>query len=103
METPTKVSLEKFNDLLKTYLTEECSHLDSASWKHKCGAPLFNRGVFFSIHNDLFSECSGSGHILVLPIPYCTICEHEPEPLGCIHVRITGPFGTFSLEPRSIQ
>lgn len=55
----------------------------------RCGGNLAVVLAYISIHLLEFDFCAGAGNVVRVPVPYCPVCEDEPEQYGCIHLAHT--------------
>ena len=89
MEPLEKVSPQEFLAAGQRYLTERCEVKDGRIVCKACGTGIREFIVSVSVHYALpgFLDCTGSGHVRVLPVPYCPTCEGPPrKKTSCIHV-----------------
>jgi len=90
MEPLEKVSPQEFLAAGQTYLTERCKIDQGRIVCKACGTGIREFTVPVSVHFALpgFPDCTGSGQVRALPVPYCPTCEGEPRKRSsCIHIQ----------------
>ena len=84
MQTPQKVTLKGFQEIVDAFFSLECEPL---AWKcKKCGSTIWQATAFMSLHDAVWADsCAGSGEVKMVAIPYCPKCEVKPAESGCLH------------------
>lgn len=89
METPAaRGTLQEFEAEIESYLSENCLKNESDEVRCRwCWTKTEFKVCYVSIHTTAFDNCSGSGRVKQIPIPYCPNCETEPtQDRSCVHL-----------------
>jgi hypothetical protein len=78
VNTPEKMTVPEYVAGLAEYMHGKCP---------QCGRNISFVAAYLSIHAYEFPMCAGSGRVVKMDIPYCSVCEDEtPGDRGCLHV-----------------
>ena len=86
MNTPRNMTLTEYRQAMEQF--NQTLQEDPDGLRHvPCGTMIRTKTVYVSVHNSPFpdSPCAGSGQCVVVEIPYCPVCESEPDERGCLH------------------
>lgn len=89
MEPLERVPDHEFLAAGQKYLAERCEVKDNRIVCKACGSTIEEFMVALTVHHQIpgFPDCSGSGQVIGLPVPYCPTCEGPPRKRSsCIHV-----------------
>jgi hypothetical protein len=86
MQTPRRISLTEFGAERQRWIDSYCVTDGEFQRCRLCTGLVEILGVYFSIHNADFDECTGAGKVVRLAVPFCPRCEPRPDECSCLHV-----------------